>query len=74
MYRHANTETGPGHSVLLSGRNGWHSGIVANQWFDPLLKKEVNVVEDPAVVNIGGSRAGTARLPSTSPASPSGTC
>ena len=55
LYRHANTETGPGHSVQLSGRNGWHSGIVANQWFDPLLKKEVNVVEDPAVVNIGGS-------------------
>jgi arylsulfatase A-like enzyme len=55
LYRHGNTETGPGHSVLLSGRNGWHSGIVANQWFDPLLKKEVNVVEDPAVVNIGGS-------------------
>ncbi|HEV7499599.1 MAG TPA: alkaline phosphatase family protein, partial [Vicinamibacteria bacterium] len=22
MYRHGNTETGPGHSVLLSGRNG----------------------------------------------------
>ena len=54
LYRHGNTETGPGHSVLLSGRNGWHSGIVANQWFDPVFKKEVNVVEDPAVVNIGG--------------------
>jgi predicted AlkP superfamily pyrophosphatase or phosphodiesterase len=54
-YRHGNTETGPGHAVLLSGRNGWHSGIVANQWFDPVFKKEVNVVEDPAVVNIGGS-------------------
>jgi predicted AlkP superfamily pyrophosphatase or phosphodiesterase len=56
LYRHGNTETGPGHSVLLSGRNGWHSGIVANQWFDAVLKKEVNVVEDPAVVNIGGSK------------------
>jgi predicted AlkP superfamily pyrophosphatase or phosphodiesterase len=55
LYRHGNTETGPGHSVLLSGRNGWRSGIVANQWFDTVLKKEVNVVEDPAVVNIGGS-------------------
>ena len=55
LYRHGNTETGPGHSVLLSGRNGWRSGIVANQWYDPVLKKEVNVVEDPAVVNIGGS-------------------
>jgi predicted AlkP superfamily pyrophosphatase or phosphodiesterase len=63
FYRHANTETGPGHSVLLSGRNGWHSGIVANQWYDSFLKKDVNVVEDPAVVNIGGSAAGYGASP-----------
>ncbi|HET6900243.1 MAG TPA: alkaline phosphatase family protein [Vicinamibacteria bacterium] len=63
LYRHANTETGPGHSVLLSGRNGWHSGIVANQWFDSFLKKDVNVVEDPAVVNIGGSPGGYGASP-----------
>jgi predicted AlkP superfamily pyrophosphatase or phosphodiesterase len=62
-YRHANTETGPGHSVLLSGRSGWHSGIVANQWFDAVLKREVNVVEDPAVRNIGGSGAGYGASP-----------
>jgi predicted AlkP superfamily pyrophosphatase or phosphodiesterase len=62
-YRHANTETGPGHSVLLSGRNGWHSGIIANQWFDSFLKKDVNVVEDPAVVNIGGSGGGYGASP-----------
>ena len=38
-YRHAATETGPGHSVLLSGRHPSHSGIVANEWWDPYLKK-----------------------------------
>ncbi|PYQ46291.1 MAG: hypothetical protein DMF77_01355 [Acidobacteria bacterium] len=63
FYRHGNTETGPGHSVLLSGRSGWHSGIVANQWFDAVLKREVNVVEDPAVRNIGGSGAGYGASP-----------
>ena len=63
MYRHGNTETGPGHSVLLSGRNGWHSGIVANQWFDTFLKEDVNVVEDPAVVNIGGAGPGYGASP-----------
>jgi len=63
LYRHGNTETGPGHSVLLSGRNGWHSGIVANQWFDAVLKREINVVEDPAVRNIGGSGAGYGASP-----------
>ena len=38
-YRHAAAETGPGHSVLLSGRHPSHSGIVANEWWDPYLKK-----------------------------------
>jgi predicted AlkP superfamily pyrophosphatase or phosphodiesterase len=63
LYRHGNTETGPGHSVLLSGRSGWHSGIVANTWYDAVLKKDINVVEDPAVVNIGGSAGSYAASP-----------
>ena len=35
-YRHANSETGPGHSVLLSGRHARDTGIVANEWYDRL--------------------------------------
>jgi predicted AlkP superfamily pyrophosphatase or phosphodiesterase len=58
LYRHGNTETGPGHAVLLSGRSGSHSGIIANSWFDPVLAREVNVVEDPAVTNLAGSNYG----------------
>ncbi len=53
-YRHANTETGPGHSVILSGRHASHSGIVANTWYDPLLKKSINVVDDPVQITLGG--------------------
>jgi predicted AlkP superfamily pyrophosphatase or phosphodiesterase len=53
-YRHANTETGPGHSVLLSGRSPRHSGIVANRWFDRAQNREVNVVDDPAAWSVGG--------------------
>lgn len=53
-YRHANTETGPGHSVMLSGRHASSSGIVANTWYDPLLKKSINVVDDPVQLPIGG--------------------
>ena len=53
-YRHASTETGPGHSVLLSGRHPSHSGIVANDWWDPYLKKLVNVVDDPFHLPLGG--------------------
>lgn len=54
-YRHASTETGPGHSVLLSGRHPSHSGIVANEWWDPYLKKAVNVVDDPLQLPLGGA-------------------
>ena len=53
-YLHANCETGPGHSVLLTGRNALHSGIVANAWYDAGLDRVVNVVDDPAVRPLGG--------------------
>jgi predicted AlkP superfamily pyrophosphatase or phosphodiesterase len=53
-YRHAATETGPGHSVILSGRHPSHSGIVANEWHDSYLGKTINVVDDPVQVAIGG--------------------
>jgi predicted AlkP superfamily pyrophosphatase or phosphodiesterase len=54
-YRHASTETGPGHSVILSGRHPSHSGIVANEWYDSYLNKVVNVVDDPVQRPLGGS-------------------
>src|SRR5580765_6139823 len=57
-YRHANTETGPGHAVILSGRHASHSGIVANTWYDPLLKKSINVVDDPVQQPVGGQGRG----------------
>ena len=60
-YRHAATETGPGHSVLLSGRHPSHSGIVANDWYDAYLDKVVNVVDDPVQIPLGG--AGRAASP-----------
>src|SRR5262245_48160693 len=53
-YRHSSTETGPGHSVILSGRHPSHSGIVANDWYDSYLHKLVNVVDDPVQSPVGG--------------------
>ena len=53
-YRHSATETGPGHSVILSGRHPSHSGIVANEWYDGYLHKFVNVVDDPVQTPLGG--------------------
>ena len=57
-YHHAMTETGPGHSVILSGRHPRHSGIVANAWYDSFLKRTINVVEDPVHSPLGGKGRG----------------
>ena len=46
---HAFTETGPGHSVLLSGRFPAHTGIVQNEWLDRATGKVTYCVSDPAV-------------------------
>ncbi len=54
-YRHACTSTGPGHSVLLSGRSPRSSGIVHNSWYDRTLRRRVNVVGDDTVHAVGGS-------------------
>lgn len=46
---HASTETCPGHSTILTGARPARTGIIANVWFDPRLKrkdKSVYCVED----------------------------
>jgi predicted AlkP superfamily pyrophosphatase or phosphodiesterase len=53
-YRHASTETGPGHAVILTGMHPSHSGIVANEWWDSFRKTAVNVVDDPVQGTLGG--------------------
>ena len=57
-YDYANTETGPGHSVILTGRHPSHSGIIANSWWDELTRKWVNVVDDPVQSPVGGGGRG----------------
>jgi predicted AlkP superfamily pyrophosphatase or phosphodiesterase len=54
-YRHAATETGPGHSILLSGSYPRHSGIVGNDWWDSYLGRVVNVIDDPVQAPVGGA-------------------
>lgn len=44
---HGFTETGPGHSVLLSGRFPAHTGIVDNEWVDRTTGKVTYCVSDP---------------------------
>lgn len=46
---HAATETCPGHSTILTGNRPEHTGIIANNWIDPSVKradKNVYCAED----------------------------
>jgi hypothetical protein len=50
---HAFTETGPGHSVLLSGRHPASTGIPANQWRDRATGEMIYCVQDSSAVDFG---------------------
>jgi predicted AlkP superfamily pyrophosphatase or phosphodiesterase len=56
-YEHLPTETCPGHSALISGRNPVHTGIVANDWYDKQSGKMTYCVEDASSPLIGESGA-----------------
>jgi predicted AlkP superfamily pyrophosphatase or phosphodiesterase len=57
-YEHIPTETCPGHSVLLSGRNPVHTGMVANDWYERTTGRMVYCVGDPESPLTGGQGAG----------------
>lgn len=54
-YKHMPTETCPGHSIVLSGRNPVHTGIVANDWYDRQSGKMTYCAEDASSPLIGES-------------------
>ena len=53
-YRHACTETGPGHATLGTGADAARHGIVANDWYDPETGKRIYCCEDLDQTGIGG--------------------
>jgi predicted AlkP superfamily pyrophosphatase or phosphodiesterase len=57
-YKHANTSTGPGHAVILTGAYGSVNGIISNSWFDTASGREVYCVEDSASPLVGGTGEG----------------
>ncbi|HEY5823458.1 MAG TPA: alkaline phosphatase family protein, partial [Cyclobacteriaceae bacterium] len=58
-YNYVPTETGPGHASVYTGTTPAIHGIVANEWYDRALKKEVNCVSDDKQKTIGSeSKAG----------------
>jgi predicted AlkP superfamily pyrophosphatase or phosphodiesterase len=57
-YKHANTSTGPGHAVILSGTYGRTNGIVTNSWYDRTQHRRVYCVEDKSVQLLGSDAEG----------------
>jgi predicted AlkP superfamily pyrophosphatase or phosphodiesterase len=57
-YKHANTSTGPGHAVILSGTYARANGIVRNSWYDRALGRNVYCVEDRSVSLLGAKGEG----------------
>jgi len=57
-YAHMPTETCLGHSIVLSGRNPAHTGIVANEWYDRDHRKLTYCVADADSSLLGDSGPG----------------
>ncbi len=45
-YNYVPTYTGPGHASIYTGTTPAVHGIIGNDWYDKILKKSVNCVED----------------------------
>lgn len=45
-YKHADTETAPGHATLVTGGTPLQHGIIASEWWDNSQNKVVYAVED----------------------------
>lgn len=55
QYNYVPTYTGPGHASIYTGTTPSNHGIVANEWYQRSLKKEVNCVDDSTVKAVGTS-------------------
>jgi len=62
-YRHAITDTAPGHASIATGTTPDRHGIVDNWWYDRKLGRMVGAVEDADVPLVGA----TTTLPGASP-------
>lgn len=47
------TYTGPGHTSIYTGTTPKYHGIIANDWYDKELKKNVYCAEDDSVQSVG---------------------
>lgn len=61
-YGHVPLYTGPGHAVILTGGYPYKTGIVSNDWWDPVSGQPVYCVDDPRW-KVVGARSGSVAKP-----------
>jgi len=47
------THTAPGHATIYTGTTPKYHGIIANNWYDKVLKNKVYCVSDDSVLSVG---------------------
>ncbi len=52
-HQHANTKTGPGHAVQLTGTYPHRHGIIGNEWYNRAAGRLIYCVDDPEAILIG---------------------
>lgn len=57
-YRHACSETGPGHATIGTGADATRHGIIGNEWRDPVTGTRVYCCEDSEQKGLGGDGDG----------------
>ena len=62
-YNYIPTKTAPGHASVYTGTTPKYHGIIANEWYDRTLKKEINNVDDYSTQTIGGEGSSGQRSP-----------
>lgn len=59
-HEHYPLTTAPGHAVLLTGAAPYKTGIIANDWWDPVARRMVHAVEEPRSKVIGAAETSRA--------------
>jgi len=54
-YNYVPTYTGPGHASIYTGTTPSNHGIIANDWYDRTLKRQINCVEDTSQRTVGNT-------------------
>ncbi|SDG90986.1 alkaline phosphatase PafA [Psychroflexus sediminis] len=52
-FNYVPTYTGPGHASVYTGTSPMNHGIVANNWYNKVIKERVYCVSDPSVTGLG---------------------